>query len=449
MRTGKSRLVSIGIIIGAFLAILLLFGSGYYLITRGGLNKKLDELRKAGEPLCLADLARKPIPADQNGAAYLLQAKEDTEAIVNEIYALDPSGEGKETPESIEKINAILAAHPKILPLMQKAVAAPEFQLSIDYSVKPSQFTMNCMTLTQSQRNAMRSLHEYLKDLLNHGKQEEARQTAMLMLRLARQLDRDCLTMMHFLVNSACHGIALDSAHNVLQAGPIDDQFRAELDAELARYDSLKDCRASMHGERAYCLDSIKEMPAYLISSQWQLYTLEYFEDFFKYSTQPYFTGVSKGFAQPSSMIGKIASGPVTLMLPALQAVLECAFRSQAMTRSLRIINALQKNSPADGKIPGMAELGLPADVGLDPFNGKPMIIKKLPEGWQVYSVGKNMKDDGGQFEQSLDHGFGPKVPKIETPEAVPEENFPGNIDMKSPQAETEEEEATPTKPAG
>ena len=89
--------------------------------------------------------------------------------------------------------------------------------------------------------------------------------------------------------------------------------------------------------------------------------------------------------------------------------------------RAIRIINALQKKVSADGNnIPTMVELALPDEIGIDPFNGKPMIIKKLPEGWLVYSVGKNLKDDGGKFEtgpngEQLDIGFGPKTAKPQT----------------------------------
>jgi hypothetical protein len=38
-------------------------------------------------------------------------------------------------------------------------------------------------------------------------------------------------------------------------------------------------------------------------------------------------------------------------------------------------------------KIPGMPELALPAEVGIDPFTGQSLIIRKLPQGWMVYSV--------------------------------------------------------------
>ena len=85
--------------------------------------------------------------------------------------------------------------------------------------------------------------------------------------------------------------------------------------------------------------------------------------------------------------------------------------------RSLRIINALQGKSLASDKIPGMAELGLPNEVGVDPFNGQPLIVKKRSEGWIVYSVAQNLKDDGGKLDPFEDVGFGPKIPKPESGE--------------------------------
>jgi len=55
-----------------------------------------------------------------------------------------------------------------------------------------------------------------------------------------------------------------------------------------------------------------------------------------------------------------------------------------------------------------LAELGLPAEVTTDPFNGQPLHVVKRPNGWLLYSVDMNLKDDGGQVGQYSDSGFGP-----------------------------------------
>jgi hypothetical protein len=420
MRTGKSFLFWIFIVGGTAFACFSILAGVYLWMSGRELDKKLAELRAAGEPLCLADLD-KPVPADGNGALYLLEAKADAEAVETKIYALKEPADGNYPPADREKIHAYLAAYPKILPLLQKAAAAPEFRFPQDFHVKPSQFLASYLLLSQIQRSCIRYLHNYAQDLLYQGKRDEALRTTLLMLQLARQYDRDCTTLTSYLVSIACKGIALDCGNEILQSGQIDEKLRAALEAELARHDSLDACRAAMKSERAYCLDAMQnDLPADMLSiqrTQWQLCALEMFEDFYKYSSQPYSMGVSKGYRQPPSGFGSAFSGPAALMLPAWKSVMDAAFRSQALTRSLRIINALQGKSPVGGKIPSMAELGLPKEVGIDPFNGRPLTIKKLPAGWMVYSVGRNLQDDGGKFDPFEDTGFGPKILKAENGE--------------------------------
>ena len=75
------------------------------------------------------------------------------------------------------------------------------------------------------------------------------------------------------------------------------------------------------------------------------------------------------------------------------------------------MLNALQTHVPAGSKeVPKLSELGLPAETTTDPFNGEPLHVKKLPQGWLVYSVGRNFKDDGGKLDDSVngDVGVGP-----------------------------------------
>jgi hypothetical protein len=78
----------------------------------------------------------------------------------------------------------------------------------------------------------------------------------------------------------------------------------------------------------------------------------------------------------------------------------------------LRVLNALQTHVPAGSEtIPKLSELGLPIETTVDPFNGQPLIVKKLPNGWLVYSVGENLQDDGGKITSAdlyLDVGVGP-----------------------------------------
>jgi hypothetical protein len=411
MKRGKTLLVWIGIVSGALVVFLLLLAGGFYWIAGRPLARRLAELREAGEPVCLKDLERKPVPEDQNGVTYLLEAKAEIEAVEQEIYAIEKSSDGKNSPADMEKIHAILAAHPKILPLVQKAAAAPEFQFPLDYHVKPSQFLQDSLLpLVSIEKGYISYLNSQADDLLLQGKRDEALQTAVLMMQLTRQYDRDSPTLTFYLMNIACKNIAMNAANKILQSGPVGSKQHAALEAELAKLDTLESCRVAMKTERAYSLDATDEVSPSLLNNQWKLCALEMFDDFFKYSNQPYATGVNK-MGLPSNMTSySLLSGPAKLMLPACKSTIECAFRSQASVRALRIINALQSKASAEGdKIPGVAELGLPKEVGIDPFNGQAMIVKKTPEGWLVYSVGRNLQDDGGKLGVFSDVGFGPK----------------------------------------
>jgi hypothetical protein len=61
--------------------------------------------------------------------------------------------------------------------------------------------------------------------------------------------------------------------------------------------------------------------------------------------------------------------------------------------------------------VTGLADLGLSEDGTTDPFTGQPLLMKRLPDGWVIYSVGKDLNDDGGQVDDLTDFGLGPVPP--------------------------------------
>ena len=99
------------------------------------------------------------------------------------------------------------------------------------------------------------------------------------------------------------------------------------------------------------------------------------------------------------------------LLFPGLQAAYMAVTRTRAEIRSLRVLNALQTHVPAaSNEVPKLSELGLPVETTVDPFIGEPLHVKKTPQGWLVYSVGPNFRDDGGKLDDRTngDIGVGP-----------------------------------------
>ena len=61
---------------------------------------------------------------------------------------------------------------------------------------------------------------------------------------------------------------------------------------------------------------------------------------------------------------------------------------------------AVQRYHLASGKLPETLSQLVPAyldGVPEDPFDGRPLRYKKLAEGYVVYSIGHDGKDDGGK----------------------------------------------------
>ncbi len=88
----------------------------------------------------------------------------------------------------------------------------------------------------------------------------------------------------------------------------------------------------------------------------------------------------------------------------ALEKLRDAMDRVRANMRCLRTLNALQACAKANPKV---HELGLGEQATVDPFDGKPLRLKKGPGGWIVYSIGTNRKDDGGTFDKRQDIGAG------------------------------------------
>jgi hypothetical protein len=102
------------------------------------------------------------------------------------------------------------------------------------------------------------------------------------------------------------------------------------------------------------------------------------------------------------------------LLFPALNAEYVAVTRTRAELRCLRVLNALQTHVPGgSNEVPKLTDLGLPTETITDPFTGEPLHVKKTPQGWLVYSVGPNFKDDGGKIDDPTngDVGVGPPPP--------------------------------------
>jgi hypothetical protein len=396
------------------------------------LERQLAEIKAAGDPLSLADLTHRPIPPEKNAATYLRQAEPEVTAIDNEIGQWNDKekipefwnylgGERRPMPEKMHKdMKAIYAAHPKLIVLLQKAVECPDYDAHLDYSVPPEQLVTQLLAVVQNARGTARVFAYRTRLLVIDGDRDEAVRMALATFRLARHLDRSPL-LVSYLVALAIRGMAVEEANLALQAGPVSKEVRQALDGELAIQERMAGYAWTIKSDRAYGLDEFRSFSLrnfWLYNrGRWNRQESEYLEVMKAFlalpnNPQPYHairSQIGRAYANILAGSGTFAQQ----IFPALQATNDAVMRVQATMQCLRVLNALQNRVAAGSdKIPAITELGLPATTITDPFNGEHLHIKKLPQGWVVYSVGSNERDDGGNLDMhdmaNCDFGVGP-----------------------------------------
>ena len=100
--------------------------------------------------------------------------------------------------------------------------------------------------------------------------------------------------------------------------------------------------------------------------------------------------------------------------MPAVKAAFQANARSTAVSRALRIHNAMrpvfaEKNGREATALDELVDL--PKQSTIDPYSGQPLKLKASDDGWVIYSVMENGVDDGGDFKGLKDYGVAP--PKL------------------------------------
>jgi hypothetical protein len=432
MKRLKKILKWTGVILCALVAIALIANAVFVWITDARLERQLAAIRAAGDPLTLAELEPKPIPPEQNAATYLAKAELEVTAIQNEIGQwIDAEkdrglwlyfSEKHPMPRKMYvAVKAIYAAHPKVIDVLKQAADAPDYEAQLDYSLPPDQFMDRICSVIQGLRSDSRALQYRAPVLVLDGDCEEAVRTALAIFRLARRAERTP-TLTGYLVAVTLQGMGVACANMALQAGPVSPEIRRALDAELAVQERMEGFAWAIKSDRAFGLDSFRGFPLrgfWLYSrGHWNRYESEYLDMMDAFLTlarnpRPY-REMERSLQKVKANISQTTGTFAGLLFPALQASHHAVTRTRAMIRCLRVLNALQSHVPAGSDVvPKLAELGLPAATTTDPFTGEPLHVKKLPQGWLVYSVGSNYKDDGGKLEHPMlsDVGVGPPLP--------------------------------------
>lgn len=406
----KWTAIALGLVLVGFFS----WSAWYTGVTGRRLEARLEAIRNAGDPVSLADLAGKPIPPETNADAILEDIAAEVEAVQKGLMAIFPvtgRPDGLPDADARAKVEALFRDHPRVIPRLLEAADRPDYQHAYDVSLPTTEFMSQGIKTIQEKRNANRVLAAWSTLLTAQARRDEAIATSIAGLKLSRLWSRDPL-LVAYLVSVATARNSMVEADRTLRGGPVSDESRRALDAELARLDDLEGYRHALRAERAYSLTTCREWSRQLIWPRgWLLNNLmlmfaDFYEEQLRRSEIPFAKLEALGPPTSTRAYRHPLKMMVDLLEPAVHGSRRAADTQRASARVLRLLIALRA-LPADAPAPAdLTTLGLPAEATLDPFTDRPLIVKKRPDGWLVYSVGPGLVDDGGAFVEAKDIGF-------------------------------------------
>lgn len=431
------------------MAILLIINGLAVWITNSQVESRLAAIRAAGDPVSLIDFQMEEVSPEENAVTYLRRVKSDAEALAKELEpiwqrmddraAVSEDERLKAVPDvvvvpnedELKAIESAFANYSKVIPLLKQAANCPGY--FVDYQEKMSDvflkdartcrvthpvvetvFDLFCKD-TQEARMFARILTRGRFFVLMKNKQyDEAVRDNIVLLKLCRLMEKEPV-LVNFLIRIALRGMALERLNRVLQAGPVSEKVRQELEEELAKTDIGRDHLQALKTDRAFSLDYFEETygntPWYSkVFWNWQKLGVCDASDWaIDRATVALSSGLAPFFGDDPKVRGMYGK----LVIPGYQATESAAHRVEIQIRMLRVLNALgRRDDPEKEPLADLSDLGLPKSVAIDPFSGKPLIVKKVDGGWLIYSVGENRIDDGGKLgeKKRLDIGLQPVV---------------------------------------
>lgn len=367
------------------------------------LETHMTTIRSQGYPATLAELATPQIAPEINALTFMHRALADAIKIENELQSIEFE-RGQFLSEADQaRIQDALTAYPSVVPLLETAAKCKTYRADADFSMKPNEFLdVDLLGRVQSPRNIARVLQKQIALSISKSRFDEAAGHGLTLVRIAEHITNEP-TIVQYLVSVSIRGIALSSLAATLQRGDISADVRVQLESELAKYDDSAYFAKALISERAFGNSMCQELP-WPWRRWFQMEYLKGMQNRIDLAPKTYRDFIA------SKVASKVSSSTLgfSMVEPAIVAAREATARNQALSRALRVLNAIQASPAiAHSDHVDLSNLGLPADTITDPFTEQPLIVRKQGSGWLIYSVGRDLKDDGGDVD-GKDNGIAP-----------------------------------------
>lgn len=382
------------------IAIVLLVGFAIWNWRVGvEIEQQMAFIRSQGHPALLAELATPPIDPADNALTFMNRAIADASKIDLELETIEFERGQFLSEEDQKRVKAALDAYPNTLPLLRAAADCKAYRSDADFSKEPMVFLSERLNKVQTPRVVARVLQKHIALLISQSKFDEAANEGLVLLKIADHVTHEPM-IVQYLVSNAVRGIALSSLAATLQRGDVSKDVRLKLEKELSAYDDNQHFAEAIISERAFGNSVCGESPW----SWWRS-----IRNGFLKSMQKRIDVAKKPYREFKAVQADNNSLSEEMVAPALNAGHDASTRNQALSRTLRVLNAIQSvpRLMTSDQI-DTSSLGLPADATIDPFTDQPLVIRKQGASWLIYSLGFDLKDDGGEVEEGKDVGIAP-----------------------------------------
>ena len=425
---GKRRRLKVS----SVLIILLLICIGAFVFFRLSLKSKLqvriDAIRAAGYPVTCTELDQwYTIPPNVENAAYKIMdafsyyKKWDKE----KVKPLPVVGEAKLPPRTEplpEEMKALItqyiADNNEALELLHAGAAIEHCRYPIDLSAG---FETKLSPLSDIRTGVFLLKLEAILHTEN-GDGESAIRSIKSCFGIGRSLATEPVTISQ-LVHSACQNLAAKTIEYCINRIEFTDEQLAEMIGYIQNSKRTTDISCAFVGERCNGISFLKAPGSVnpdliggvpfrpilafykaigMADSDAVIY-LDLMDDYIKLSKIPLHErqeAAKKVEARFQSTSG--AHVLLHVIMPALSRITIINTRNIAQLLTARVGLAIERYRLATGKLPDALSELVPAyldAVPEDPFDGKDLRYEKLGVGFVVYSIDKDLRDDGGSEE--------------------------------------------------
>lgn len=426
----------IGISILAGLVVLTISLLVLNIIWSRQVKAELAKIKAKGEPTSMADLARPAIPDSQNGALIYIEigkrlSTDEAEKDMDTLRDFTSAQRREKNPGLWHESRAIIGKYQDVIALTESAQAKPRCRFPADYSKSAAEATS--WRHYSKLRSLARLLHANALLSAKDGRMEECCRSLDLSFKLTNALEEEP-NLMSYLCQIVTLQTASRGLQDSLEYGLLDEHQSKRLFDTLRGIDLEEGHRRMLLGERVLLpkdLSSVQGVEVIRKSRvvDWscvaddiagknrkpmdhvlglaydlagrngdRLVWLRFMDRQVKGLRFSYRDAESKGllsnnphlpfYAVLSSMAG-----------PSEARVLAARFRAMGNIAGDQTMLAALAYKDRYGAYP--ASLGeLRAKMGWklrdDPFSGRDFIYKRQGKGFLLYSIGPNLKDDGG-----------------------------------------------------